>query len=253
MNNREFAAMAVRMAEGEKTLYVNGCYAKRLTGAQKKYYIDHYSYNRGLIRKAKISAASDDTVGADCICFLKAIVDGWDPEAKDDACGVKYDPAHDLTEKGLLDACGKTVSSDFSEISVGEYLYNPGHGGVYIGDGLAVECTPSWKDGVQITAVHNIAKRSDYEGRKWEKHGKLPWIDYSREYTAASAPVLARGAVGEDVKKLQVLLNAEGESLDIDGSFGPATDAAVRAFQKGHRLETDGSVGPLTWGAILCG
>ena len=251
MNNREFAEKAVRMAEGEKTLYVNGCYAKRLTEPQKKYYIEHYAYNRGLLRKPKILAAPNDTVGADCICFLKAIIDGWDPEATDDACGVKYVAAHDLTEKGLLDACGRTASSDFSEISVGEYLYNPGHGGVYIGDGLAVECTPSWKDGVQITAVENIAKRSDYNGRKWDRHGKLPWIDYGREYLPASVPVLARGAVGGDVKKLQLLLNAEGESLDVDGSFGPATDAAVRAFQKTHRLETDGSVGPKTWGTLL--
>ena len=253
MNNREFADMALRMAERERTLYVNGCYGKRLTEPQKKYYIDHYAYNRGIFRKPKILAAPNDTVGADCICFLKAVIDGWDHEAKDDACGVKYVAAHDLTEKGLLDACGKTVSSDFSEIMTGEYLYLPGHGGVYIGDGLAVECTPSWKDGVQVTAVENIAKRSDYNGRKWEKHGKLPWVDYTREYLTAPVPVLARGAVGEDVRRLQALLNSFGYGLEADGSFGPATDAAVLAFQKAHRLEPDGSVGPRTWTALLCG
>ena len=38
--------------------------------------------------------------------------------------------------------------------------------------------------------------------------------------------------------------------LDEDGSFGPATDKAVRLFQRLYDLDVDGSVGPVTWNKI---
>ena len=55
----------------------------------------------------------------------------------------------------------------------------PEHIGIYIGDGLCVECTPAWKNCVQITAVGNIGTKSGYNTRTWKKHGKLPYVDYT--------------------------------------------------------------------------
>ena len=52
------------------------------------------------------------------------------------------------------------------------------------------------------------------------------------------------------VKKLQEMLNQNGYSLDVDGSFGPKTDAAVRDYQKKNNLAVDGIVGTNTWGAL---
>ncbi len=54
------------------------------------------------------------------------------------------------------------------------------------------------------------------------------------------------GDKGEDVRWLQWMLNKCGYSLEIDGSCGPATRAAVRAFQANFSLETDGVAGPKT-------
>ena len=40
-------------------------------------------------------------------------------------------------------------------------------------------------------------------------------------------------------------------SIEVDGFFGPETDAAVRAFQTIQSLEVDGIIGANTW-ALLC-
>jgi peptidoglycan hydrolase-like protein with peptidoglycan-binding domain len=51
--------------------------------------------------------------------------------------------------------------------------------------------------------------------------------------------VLKRGDHGDKVRAVQVLL--------ADGIFGPATEIAVKAFQREHGLVADGVVGQQTW------
>lgn len=58
-------------------------------------------------------------------------------------------------------------------------------------------------------------------------------------------PVLKKGSKGGEVIALQVLLKVKA-----DGKFGPATDAAVRSFQRRMKLVDDGIVGPATWKAF---
>ena len=62
-------------------------------------------------------------------------------------------------------------------------------------------------------------------------------------------PVLRRGSQGAAVRELQRLL-ARRAPLAIDGAFGPATHAAVVAFQRVNQLLPDGIVGQLTWAAL---
>lgn len=58
---------------------------------------------------------------------------------------------------------------------------------------------------------------------------------------------LKKGSKGEDVKRLQLCLNKVfGAGLKVDGSFGPATESALKSFQRRHGLEVDGSYGPKT-------
>jgi hypothetical protein len=67
-------------------------------------------------------------------------------------------------------------------------------------------------------------------------------------------PVLKKGAEGAEVKALQSLLIANKcpcGSAGADGDFGPATDTAVRNYQKLKRLTQDGIVGAATWGSLL--
>ena len=70
-------------------------------------------------------------------------------------------------------------------------------------------------------------------------------------YITAQLPVLKRGGKSDTVGALQALLRGKGHTLEQDGSFGPATEAAVKAYQAANGLAADGSVGPATWGKLL--
>ncbi len=68
-------------------------------------------------------------------------------------------------------------------------------------------------------------------------------------------PVLRRGPnsvwPAVTVRSLQYLLNAHGARITVDGVFGSATEAAVRAYQRTHGLVVDGVVGNATWSSVV--
>ena len=64
-------------------------------------------------------------------------------------------------------------------------------------------------------------------------------------------PVVRKGDQDHPIRTLQDLLRARGHSVTVDGIFGPATEAAVRAFQQEKHLAVDGVVGPITWAALV--
>jgi cell wall-associated NlpC family hydrolase len=52
------------------------------------------------------------------------------------------------------------------------------------------------------------------------------------------------------VAQVQRCLNQKGSRLNVDGDFGPLTEAAVKQFQRRTGLEVDGVVGPKTWASL---
>lgn len=66
----------------------------------------------------------------------------------------------------------------------------------------------------------------------------------------ASYRTLQQGMQGSDVRELQENLVMLGESLVIDGRFGPATRRAVVNFQQKSGLTPDGIVGSGTWNKL---
>ena len=63
--------------------------------------------------------------------------------------------------------------------------------------------------------------------------------------------VLQPGARGLPVEHLQLQLKNNGyDPGPVDGEYGPAVQAAVRAFQRVNDLDGDGLVGPLTIAAL---
>lgn len=270
MKASEFIEKLKDVATNYKTLYVMGCFGAPMTTANKKRWIvnEHYNYNNRETRTKMINAATTDTFGFDCVNLIKGILWGWNGDKTKTYGGAKYksNGVPDVSADGMIKLCSG-VTADFTSIKVGEAVWCKGHIGVYIGNGLAVECTPSWKNKVQITAVGNIGPKSGYNVRKWTKHGKFPYIEYdikseattgksnkTEEVCNVEVKVLKKGMRGKTVKALQALLVGYGYdcgSAGIDGSFGVNTDTAVRAYQKAKGLSVDGCVGPATWSALL--
>ena len=183
MKASDFVAKLKDIATNYKTLYVMGCFGAPMTAANKKRYINHHPYNKQPARVKLINAASADTFGFDCVCLIKGVLWGWTGDKAKVYGGAKYatNGVPDVDANTMINLCSE-VNTDFSKIEVGEAVWTNGHIGVYIGNGLAVECTPAWKNKVQITACN--CSKPGYKTRKWKKHGKLPYIDYTVGSTA---------------------------------------------------------------------
>ena len=180
MTAYDFVAKAKDIALNYKTLYVMGCFGSPLNSENKKRFTSNHSYNEQSERKTMINNASSDTFGFDCVCLIKGILWGWNGDLSHTNGGAKY-ATHgvpDISADAMINVCTE-ISTDFSEIDVGEAVWLQGHIGIYIGNGLAVECTPKWDNCVQITACNRSI--SGYHRRDWTKHGKLPYIEYPDE------------------------------------------------------------------------
>jgi peptidoglycan hydrolase-like protein with peptidoglycan-binding domain len=61
-------------------------------------------------------------------------------------------------------------------------------------------------------------------------------------------PMLKKGSTDPAVRDLQEALKALGyDPGPIDGTFGSATETAVKAFQQAKGITVDGVVGKVTW------
>ena len=274
------------VAENYKTLYVMGCFGAPMNETNKARYCNNHQYNKKAARTKMIKAATADTFGFDCVCLIKGLLWGWNGDVSKIYGGAQYasNGVPDIGTEGMIAKC-KGVSTDFTKIAVGECLWMKDHVGIYIGNGLAVECSPSWANKVQITACNRTI--AGYKRRNWTKHGKLPWLEYPEEKPMAPQETNAvlewqkaaiadgfkfhkYGADGkwgsecESVAKKAICkryitfkyknltkIIQKSVGVTVDGKYGKDTEAAVKKMQKLVGLVADGCVGHDTWKAIL--
>lgn len=261
MDSKIFVEKLKEIAAKHKTLYVNGCFGSFLS--DKKRWTTNTAYNRKPERAAKINSASNDTAGFDCVCLIKGVLWGWNGDKSKPHGGAVYksNGVPDIDEYNMINQCSE-ISFDFSNITVGEAVWMPGHIGVYIGDGLVVEASPAWKDGVQITACN--CSKNGYNRRDWVKHGKLPYIDYNvskkpekpaNNFLPARG-YFKRGDTGAKVEKINEFwyntfpgyaTALKRNAKNVRGTlFGENTEAWVKEFQRRTGLEADGCIGSIT-------
>ena len=265
MTGAALADKCIDVALHFKTIYMYACYGFQVTTATIKnkaaQNLNGWYTKANIAKLEAVANQHPPTWCFDCVNLIKGILWGWwgNPEKEKGGAVYASNGIPDTNADGMIKRCSG-VTDDFSHIEVGEAVWMAGHIGVYIGDGLAVECTPRWADGVQVTAVHNIGKRNGYNGRKWTKHGKLPHVDYGDTPTEEETPdfalgarVLKRGCTGEDVRELQNALIKLGFSCGpdgADGEFGKATEKALIEFQTMAGVKADGIFGSLSLKAL---
>ena len=237
MKASEFIKKLQDIVDNYKTLYVMGCFGAPLTGGNVSRYCTNHSYNKQAARTAMIKAAANQNppvYGFDCVCLIKGVLWGWSGDASKTYGGAGYavNGVPDIGADTMITKCSG-VSTDFSKIVPGEAVWLSGHIGVYIGGGKVIECTPAFKNCVQVTACLNIGAISGMNGRRWTKHGKLPYITYD---TAESPQQGAQS--GTDTPK------PSGGSSDTSGALAFSVGDVVRFTGNRHYTNANASSGP---------
>ena len=124
---------------------------------------------------------------SDCSGLIKGVLWGYPDNGKYASNGVP-----DINANTIISKC-KNVSTDFSKIKKGEFVWMSGHCGIYIGNGQVIESSPAWENGVQITKLSQ---------RKWKKHGFLPWIDYDEDDTQVSDNTNVSGDLNDAISTI---------------------------------------------------
>lgn len=181
------------------TIYVNGAFGAPMNASNKARYVSNSNNAYNKAHADTILKASASTFGFDCCGLYKGICWGFSAELKKNNGGALYksNGVPDYSDSGFRRVCDK--STDWSKIVPGALVFLTGHMGIYIGDGLAIEATPKWKNGVQITAVGNIGKKPGYNTRTWECWGKSPYTEYIEEDEDMIIDVKVKDAVTGEI------------------------------------------------------
>lgn len=242
-----------------------------LLNSKSRQYPAHY----GSSRMAKYKQAiANRKVCMDCVGMIKGFfwTNGGAGVLAYIKGGAKFSVRYgtngcpDKSASGMLKWCKKKgckhgTISNLPDVP-GILLFSPGHVGVYIGGGEAVEAR-GFNYGVVRTKVKN---------RKWTKWAYLP--ESLLKYDQGSGTVIptpepepekpttyklgervlkltSPNMQGDDVKELQIRLNKLGfECGAADGIFGKKTLVGVKAFQLAHNLTVDGKFGSASFAAL---
>ena len=246
LKSKNYVTKVKDIAEKYNTVYCWGSFGFPITQANITRLAGQYPsiYTAAMQSKLK-SLIGKNYFGFDCVGLIKGVLWGFSGDKSKSNGGTVYcsNGVNDIDCNAMFDLCsGK--SADFSDIVPGEFLWMQGHIGVYIGDGLAVEATASWENKVQITAVSNIGAKSGYNSRRWTKHGKSPFIDYSDAVSSVSS--VAESSTAYKTGRTNAPVNVRA-AASITSAVITKLMAGVQVQLTGKTVQNSG----YTWAEIL--
>lgn len=142
----------------------------------------------------------------DCSGLIKGILWGYPDKGKYASNGVP-----DTNANNMIATYCTEVTTDMSKLSKGMVVWMNGHIGIYCGDGVVVESSPRWENGIQRTYPNGcpVANKHHLNQRKWTKCGYLKWIDYSstKDLTQVARDVI-NGKYGNGKERIDKLTKA---------------------------------------------
>jgi peptidoglycan hydrolase-like protein with peptidoglycan-binding domain len=118
----------------------------------------------------------------------------------------------------------------------------------------------------QVLLFRQLSRAYGASGVSWWDWQSSPWREwhavgryvaglqsFTAPYTLPTLSVASAGGIwaGDLVVWAQEHLFEAGQQVQIDGDFGPQTQAAVEQFQASHGLAVTGLIDPGTWEALL--
>ena len=193
----------------------------------------------------------------DCVGLIKGYL--WCDSPEDTT--PTYNIAQDKDADMMWNACEVKGAMDTMPDVPGTLVFKKGHVGVYLGNGEVEEAR-----GRAYGVVRTKLTERGWTG--WGYHPDITYEEPKKEEPKQEAkpagtitlnlPVLKRGMKNDSVEAMQMLLLGHGYKMThgdtvygADGSFGGATERALKKFQADRGLEPDGSCGPLTWAELL--
>lgn len=239
----------------------------RLLSRKAKQYPSHYGSSRMSTYERHIE---EKKVAGDCIGAGKGYA--WTGGGKgvleaigtDESITSKYG-SNGCPDKGTsgMFAYAKDKGLPWGTIGtlpevVGLAVTTSGHVGFYDGDGWVIE----------FKSFGAGAVRTRLKDGKWTHWYAFPPIDYGAAdmgmpgetaQLVLGGRLLQLGSRGADVRELQKILVSLGYDLGkygpakdgVDGSYGSATEKAVRRFQQLQLIKVDGKYGSVTHKALM--
>lgn len=116
----------------------------------------------------------------DCSGLIKGILWGYPENGRYIHNGVP-----DMNADTMISRCSN-VTTDMSKVQIGWLVWMRGHIGIYIGDGVVIEASPIWENGIQRTYCQDcgVTNVSQLHERKWTKCGQFDqFINYENSKT----------------------------------------------------------------------
>lgn len=169
---------------------------------------------------------------SDCSGLIKGILWGYPESGKYASNGVP-----DINADTMLSIpyCTK-ISTDFTNLPVGALVHMNGHIGVHVGNGVCIESSPKWEDGVQKTFINGSGfyNSGGLNTRTWKNWGLFKYIEYST-VTVDTTPT-SRPAGKYHVEVETALVVREGPST----SYARVPKSELTADGKKHSNSNGG-------------
>lgn len=213
------------------------------------------------LKSNNLQNSYESKLGMTDASYTEAVDSGSYTNFVKDAAGYGLAQWTYYTRKQGLHNLAKSKNVSISNLAMQlEWLWSELQGYAAVMSVLKVATSVKQASDIVLTGFEKPADQSDAVKTKRAGYGQTYYNKYAKNTTAAgsssttsnsvvpsvasSNPNLKSGSTGAQVTLLQHDLNYVMKSgLDVDGSFGPKTKAALIAFQKKYGLTQDGIYG----------